>query len=206
MLHQASRLAGSRHGVPLVAHPSGVHDQRISRSGLAGRQRRGDGDQPCFTVRVKKVLSVNSRGVPCGRAALTGHWIGCRVSHSSLDNCASPLMSNARVPAFSKPDKAACSRKISAGCCQAKASANPSRCATWLRIHQSGLASPVQPETRVAGRYSVPNWSPCHFSPPAQGGQQDMRGAGGVRVTQNVGHNNQRTARQTGPHAIGIRK
>ncbi len=65
---------------------------------------------------------------------------------------------------------------------------------------------PVQPETRVAGRYSVPNWSPCHFSPPAQGGQQDMRGAGGVRVTQNVGHNNQRTTRQTGPHAIGIRK
>ena len=75
-------------------------------------------------------------------------------------------MSKSRVPAFSNPLSAACSRNTAAGPSQAKAAAKPIRRATWANIHQSGRASPGASrnlrwrEMRRSELVTVPSFSP----------------------------------------------
>ena len=82
-------------------------------------------------------------------------------------------MSNARWPPFRSPDKAACSRKMSAGPRQANAAPWPSRRATPATAHQSGRASPAggrNARCRLIIRslfVTVP-----HFSPQARAGSR----------------------------------
>ncbi len=75
-------------------------------------------------------------------------------------------MSKSRLPLFSKAERLACSRKISAAELKSNAAAKPSRFATSLTIHQSGFASPAggrNPRWREMRRselVTVPDFSP----------------------------------------------
>ena len=53
MLRQALAFAGTRHGVPMVAHPAAVENQRIGGAG-AGFAACADGDEARPAVRREK--------------------------------------------------------------------------------------------------------------------------------------------------------
>jgi hypothetical protein len=101
---------------------------------------------------------------PCG----SGQHRGGNSSYASLLMSDSAPMSNIRwaLPSFSKPDNAACSRKISAGRRYGNSASQPIRLATSVSIHQSGRASPGGArnarwrEMRRSELVIVPSFSP----------------------------------------------
>ena len=114
---------------------------------------------------VANLLSPNSRS-EFALLRRTGHCTGTRRAYWASLSPARPDTSKSRSPSFSKPDRRACSRKMSAGDRYEKSSAHPSRAATCDRIHQSARVSPGDArkarwrEMRRSELVTVPSFSP----------------------------------------------
>src|SRR5262245_44086611 len=108
-------LSGARHGVPLVAHASGIEAEREVAAGRGGERRRLRRHEARLAVGREEAAAGKKRA--SGRAVRprTGHCVGASASYSWLEIIDRPPMSKSRVPPFSKLESAACSRKMSAG-------------------------------------------------------------------------------------------
>ncbi len=144
MLAQPRAQAGAGHGVPLVADAAGVEPQRARRVGFGAQRRDFRRDETRFAV-VGEESAVGEEALLRLQLAVAHRPLHRRhrVERLVRDRQLRPPISKSRLPLFSNADRLACSRKISAAELKSNAAPKPSRFATSLTIHQSGLASPA---------------------------------------------------------------
>ena len=113
MRGEARRQARARHGVPLVAHAAGIqHERPLVRDGGRQARRRDRHEARLAVLGEEAAVGEQPRGWRIARRAAATGTARSR-SNASLLEASAPEISKARSPSFSKPERRACSWKIS---------------------------------------------------------------------------------------------